>query len=475
MLNEDIMDKDYIYPTIQLLDNEKNTSLDKNDIIVNSKRLQKVLISFNVNAKVENVIVGPTITLYEIKLGNGVRVSKIKNLKEDLAYNIGRRVTNIQIISQKGLVGIEVENVTKNIVKLKEIIDTEEFRKSKSMLTIALGKDIYDNNKIIDIEKTSHILISGTACSGKSVFLHNIINSIMFKANPEAVRFLMINTSTSELSIYNEIPHLLTPIINVDSKGLEALAWIVQEIKNRYTMFADIGVKDYKQYNKREDIAEKLPYIIIIIDEYADFIMLDRKKEKEDLIKYIVQNAEKVGIYIIITTELPSRNVVRGSIKANINTRVAFKVTSQAESKTILDTVGAEKLFGEGDMLFKERGKIGCVRCQCAYLSENEIKRIVDFVKVQKNKYKSVNFEKKIEQVETNEQKNDGIDPILTEVIRVGVEEKYVSTSLIQRKFKIGYARAARIIDQMEERGIISTYMGSKPRKVLVSKTQRDK
>ena len=238
---------------------------------------------------------------------------------------------------------------------------------------------------------------------------------------------------------------------------------------------ADIGVKDYKQYNKREDIAEKLPYIIIIIDEYADFIMLDRKKEKEDLIKYIVQNAEKVGIYIIITTELPSRNVVRGSIKANINTRVAFKVTSQAESKTILDTVGAEKLFGEGDMLFKERGKIGCVRCQCAYLSENEIKRIVDFVKVQKNKYKSVNFEKKIEQVETNEQKNDGIDPILTEVIRVVVEEKYVSTSFIQRKFKIGYARAARIIDQMEERGIISTYMESKPRKVLVSKTQRDK
>lgn len=467
------MSEKFSFPPIQLLDDGTVVEKGKKLIVENVKKLQRALYSFGACVKVENVIVGPTITVYEVKLADGVRFGKIKKLKDDLACSIGANIINIEIIQEKGLVGIEIENTKKNIIRLREIIDSKEFLESESKLTIALGKEIYGENKIIDLKKSSHILVSGTAGSGKSTLLHTIINSIIYKASPEEVKFILIDTNNLELSLYKGIPHLLIPVITDEKEAQGTLAWVVQEIAYRYSLFSRVGVKNIDTYNSKEYSFEKLPYIIVIIEEFADFINID-KNEKETLIQDIVKNAEKTGIYLIIATDRPSVDITNGLIKVNINTRVAFKVSSQFNSKIILDEAGAEKLFGYGDMLLKEKWKPNLIRCQCAYISEDEIKKIVEFLKVNETGTENSDIyqkERNVKQVENNIQEDDN-DPLVIEAIEFVLETGCASTSSIQRKFKVGYARAGRIIDKMEKMGIISGYQGSKPREVLISKSK---
>ena len=438
----------------------------KKILVESAKKLQRTLYSFGVKAKVEDVSIGPIIVTYEIRLDEGIAVNKVKKLKDDLALNLGTKIIDIKIIPEKQLLGIETERRDKEIVKLGEIIKAEEFKNSISKLTVGLGKDIYGKYKIMDIEKTSHMLISGTTGSGKSMFLHILINSILYKAKPNEVKFLMIDTKIVELSLYNKIPHLLVPVITDTRKALGALAWLCQEVQNRYIMLKNKGVKNIEEYNEKHNDCEKLPNIILIIDEYADLIETD-KKEIEEYIYILTQKARAVGIYIIIVTERPSINIINGTIKANIPTRVVFRLPSQIDSKVVLDAIGAEELLGNGDMFFKEVGIYELKRYQCAFISNNELEKVTNYIKSEeKNGYNEDRF-----QILNNHKLDidDDTDPFLMDAIDAVIETGQASTSFIQRRFEIGYARAGRIIDQMEERGIISGYQGSKPREVLMS------
>ena len=470
ILKSEIEKIEYHLPPLELLDIKINSNqVESKKILVESaQKLQRILYSFGVKSKVENVSIGPTITTYEIRLEEGISVNKVKKIKDDLALNLGTKIIDIKIIPEKQLVGIETERRDKEIVKFGEIIKTEEFENSTSKLTVGLGKDIYGKYKIIDIEKTSHMLISGTTGSGKSMFLHILINSILYKAKPNEVKFLMIDTKVVELSLYNKIPHLLVPVIIDKRKALGALAWLCQEMQNRYAILANKWVKNIEEYNKKQNNHEKLPNIILIIDEYADLIEID-KKEIEEYIYILTQKARSVGIYIIIVTERPSINIINGSLKANIPTRVAFRLPSQIDSKVILDSIGAEELLGNGDMLLKEVGIYESKRYQGAFISNNELEKITNYIKAEEK----ITYNGDILQaVDNNGLKldiDDDIDPFLMEAIESVVETGQAATSFIQRRFKIGYARAGRIIDQMEARGVISSYQGSKPREVLMS------
>ncbi len=461
---------EYNLPPLELLDIKINSDQVESEkiLVESSQKLQRTLYSFGVKAKVENVLIGPTITTYEIRLDEGISVNKVKRLKDDLALNLGTKIIDVKIIPEKQLVGIETERRNKEIVKFGEIIKNEEFENSISKLTVGLGKDIYGKYKIIDIEKTSHMLISGTTGSGKSMFLHVLINSILYKAKPNEVKFLMIDTKVVELSIYNKIPHLLVPVITDKIKALGALAWLCQEVQNRYAILANKGVKNIEEYNKKQKKHEKLPNIILIIDEYADLIEIDKKKI-EEYIYILTQKARAVGIYIIIVTERPSINIINGTIKANIPTRVAFRLPSQIDSKVILDSIGAEELLGNGDMIFKEVGICELKRYQCAFISNNELEKVTDYIKAEEKITYNEDILQAIDNNGLELDIDDDVDPFLMEAIESVVETGQASTSFIQRRFKIGYARAGRIIDQMEERGIISAYQGSKPREVLMS------
>ncbi|MEI3392876.1 MAG: DNA translocase FtsK [Clostridia bacterium] len=378
---------EYNLPPIELLDTkiDSNRVESKKILVESAQKLQRTLYSFGVKAKVKNISIGPTITTYEIRLDEGISVNKVKKIKDDLALNLETKIIDIKIIPEKQLVGIETERRDKELVEFGEIIRTKEFENSISKLTIGLGKNIYGKYKIIDIEKTSHMLVSGTTGSGKSMFLHVLINSILYKAKPNEVKFLMIDTKVVELSLYNKIPHLLVPVITNKRNALGGLAWLCQEMQNRYVILANKRVRNIEEYNKKQNKQEKLPNIILIIDEYADLIEMD-KKEIEEYIYILTQKARAVGIYIIIVTERPSINIINGTIKANIPTRVAFKVSSQIDSKVILDVIGAEKLLGNGDMIFKEVGVCEPKRYQCAFISNNELEKVTNYIKEEKNK-----------------------------------------------------------------------------------------
>lgn len=461
---------EYDLPPLELLDIKTNSKQAENKkiLVENAQKLQKTLYSFDIKSKVENVSIGSTIITYEIRLGEGVSVNKVKKLKDDLALNLGTKIIDIKIIPEKQLVGIETERIDKEIVKFGEIIKTKEFENNTSKLAVGLGKDVRGKCKIIDIEKTSHMLISGTTGSGKSMFLHILINSILYKAKPSEVKFLMIDTKVVELSLYNKIPHLLIPVITDKRKALGALAWLCQEMENRYVILANKGIKNIEEYNEKQDNTEKLPNIILIIDEYADLIEAEQK-EIEEYIYPLTQKARTVGIYLIIVTERPSINIIKGTIKANIPTRIAFRLPSQIDSKVVLDTIGAEKLLGNGDMLFKEVGIYEPIRYQCAFISNNELEKVTNYIKAEEKIIYNGDILQKVDNNILELDIDDNIDPFLMEAIESVVETGQASTSFIQRRFKIGYARAGRIIDQMEERGIISGYKGSKPREVLMS------
>ena len=481
-----VEDENYEYPPIELLSkpDKKKLKGGAKALTDTATKLQKTLYSFGVSAKVENVSVGPAITRYELKPAEGVRVSKIANLADDIALNLAAETIRIEApIPGKQAVGIEVPNKEKEAVHLREVLESEEFQNNKSKLTVALGKDVAGNIQLADIAKMPHVLIAGSTGSGKSVCINTIISSIIYNAKPSEVKMVMVDPKVVELSVYNGIPHLLIPVVTDPKKAAGALAWAVQEMDNRYNLFAAKGVRDIKGYNKaieKEEGQGTLPQIVIIVDELADLMMV-AAKDVEEAICRLAQKARAAGMHLVIATQRPSVDVITGLIKANVPSRIAFAVSSQVDSRTILDSVGAEKLLGKGDMLFFPTGFPKPVRVQGAFVSDEEVEKIVGFVKQNGTANYSEDILETIENSNKTEKEliqeqaeDDETDPFLMDAIDAVVEQGTASTSFIQRRFKVGYARAGRIIDQMEERGIISGYQGSKPREVLITKERLD-
>lgn len=476
-----VEDEHYEYPPVEILSKPDKKALKggAKALTDTATKLQKTLYSFGVSAKVENVSVGPAITRYELKPAEGVRVSKIANLADDIALNLAAETIRIEApIPGKQAVGIEVPNNEREAVHLREVLDSDEFKDGKSKLTIALGKNVAGNIQLADIAKMPHVLIAGSTGSGKSVCINTIITSIIYKAKPSEVKFVMVDPKVVELSVYNGIPHLLIPVVTDSRKAAGALAWAVQEMDNRYNLFAEKGVRDLKGYNnviEKEQRTGKLPQIVIIIDELADLMMV-AKNDVEDAICRLAQKARAAGMHLVIATQRPSVDVITGLIKANVPSRIAFAVSSQVDSRTILDSVGAEKLLGKGDMLFFPAGSPKPSRVQGAFVTDEEVEKIVDFIKsngtatYSEDILESIENNNKTDKELAQEQaEDDETDPFLMDAIQTVVETGQASTSFIQRRFKVGYARAGRIIDQMEERGVISGYQGSKPREVLMT------
>ena len=481
----------YIPPPLTLL-NEYNSgdvraSAAEQESV--SELLVETLRSFGVETRVVDVSHGPTVTRYELQPKAGVKISKITSLANDIALNLATAGVRIEApIPNKAAVGIEVPNRQSAIVGVREIIESTAFSASKSTLTVSLGRDIGGNVVVTDIAKMPHGLIAGATGSGKSVCINSFIISILYKASPDDVKLLMIDPKMVELNVYNGIPHLLVPVVTDPRKAAGALGWAVSEMEKRYRMFADRGVRDIAGYNKLvetlkdEPEVSKLPQVVIIVDELAD-LMMTAPKEVEDSINRIAAKARAAGMHLLIATQRPSVDVVTGVIKANIPTRIAFSVSSQIDSRTILDNAGAEKLLGRGDMLFDPIGSTKPRRLQGCFVSDEEVERVVNFVK---NSAKADYDDAVMDEIErqavagkqkggapvaAEEEEND-VDSMLDEAIKVVVEAGQASTSLLQRRLRLGYSRAARIIDQMEERGVVGPYEGSKPRKVLITKEE---
>ncbi|MBQ3817228.1 MAG: DNA translocase FtsK [Clostridia bacterium] len=477
-------DNGYKFPPISLLKEGmgQNSESVAADLDSTAENLVSTLKSFGVETRIVNISRGPTVTRYELQPCAGVKISKITNLADDIALNLATAGVRIEApIPNKAAVGIEVPNKASAVVGVREILESPAFIGSKSKLTIALGKDIGGNVVTADIAKMPHGLIAGATGSGKSVCINSIIISILYKATPEEVKLLMIDPKVVELGIYNGIPHLLVPVVTEPRKAAGALGWAVGEMEKRYKMFADRGVRDIEGYNRFvSELADpeigKMPHIVIIIDELAD-LMMTAPNEVEDSINRIAAKARAAGMHLIIATQRPSVDVVTGVIKANIPSRIAFAVSSQVDSRTILDSAGAEKLLGRGDMLFSPIGSTKPNRLQGCFVSDSEVEAVVGYIKGDHSAdyddevIYEIERQAAIEKKQKSGLEEDGPDgdPMLEEAIKVVVENGQASTSLLQRKLKLGYARAARIIDEMEQRNIVGPYEGSKPRKVLIS------
>ena len=469
----------YVFPTVDLLNENTTSKMNKNDkkeLLSSANKLQETLSSFGVEAKVIQVTKGPSVTRFELQPNAGVKVSKIVNLADDIALNLASSGVRIEApIPGKAAVGIEVPNKELSAVYLREVIESNEFSAANKNLSFSLGKDIGGNCVVSDLTKMPHMLVAGATGSGKSVCINSLIISLLYKYSPEEVKLLLIDPKVVELNIYNGIPHLLIPVVTDPKKSAGALNWAVNEMTRRYKLFAENNVRNIEGYNElvNKGIAEnRLPWIVIIIDELAD-LMTVCANDVEEYIGRLAQMARAAGMHLVIATQRPSVDVITGVIKANIPSRISFAVSSQIDSRTILDSAGAEKLLGKGDMLFYPVGEAKPVRIQGAFVSEEEVERVVDFIKSQKTE---LNYEKEIiDEIEgnlINKDEAEAIDELLNEAIRIVVENDQASTSLLQRKLKIGYNRAARIIEQMEERGIISGRNGSKPREILSSNSE---
>lgn len=464
----------YKFPKLDLLDDRENGSeVDQNDIKDKARRIEECLDSFGIKSKVVQINIGPSVTCFELKPQRGVKVSKILNLSDDLSLALATSDIRIEApIPGKSHVGIEVPNSKKEVVGLKEMIASEEFIKNTKELPFVLGKSISGSPKVSAIEKMPHLLVSGATGSGKSVCINTIIMSILYKHSPDEVKLLLIDPKIVELSIYNGIPHLIMPVITDPKKASSSLFWAIREMERRYKLFEENHVRDISSYRDLTEIdenIEKLPYIVIIIDELSD-LMMTAAGEVEDYITRLAQKSRACGIHLIIATQRPTVDVITGTIKANIPSRIAFAVTSQIDSRTILDMSGAETLLGKGDMLFSPSDAMKPMRIQGAFVSDSEVLRVVNYIKETREE----EYDKKA--METVEEKtkvieNDDEDELINEAIEIIINENTASVSLIQRKLKVGYARAGRIIDQLEARGIIGGYEGSKPRKVLVDHT----
>lgn len=469
----------YEYPNLELLNENTTSKMNKNDkkeLLNNANKLQETLSSFGVEAKVIQVTKGPSVTRFELQPNAGVKVSKIVNLADDIALNLASSGVRIEApIPGKAAVGIEVPNKELSAVYLREVIESNEFLATNKNLSFSLGKDIGGNCVVSDLTKMPHLLVAGATGSGKSVCINSLIISLLYKYSPEDVKLLLIDPKVVELNIYNGIPHLLIPVVTDPKKSAGALNWAVNEMSRRYKSFAENNVRSIEGYNELANkgiVENKLPWIVIIIDELAD-LMTVCANDIEEYIGRLAQMARAAGMHLVIATQRPSVDVITGVIKANIPSRISFAVSSQIDSRTILDSAGAEKLLGKGDMLFYPTGEAKPIRIQGAFVSEEEVERVVNFIKDQKTE---VNYKKEIideiESSSSNKDNDDAIDELLNEAIRIVVENGQASTSLLQRKLKIGYNRAARIIEQMEERRIISGRNGSKPREILLSDTE---
>ena len=461
----------YKFPKLDLLnDRDDDSELDQNDIKDKARRIEECLDSFGIKSKVVQINIGPSVTCFELKPQRGVKVSKILNLSDDLSLALATSDIRIEApIPGKSHVGIEVPNSQKEVVGLKEMIASEEFMKSSKELPFVLGKSISGLPKVSAIEKMPHLLVSGATGSGKSVCINTIIMSILYKHSPDEVKLLLIDPKIVELSIYNGIPHLIMPVITDPKKASSSLFWAIREMERRYKLFEENHVRDISSYRDLSEIdenIEKLPYVVIIIDELSD-LMMTAASEVEDYITRLAQKSRACGIHLIIATQRPTVDVITGTIKANIPSRIAFAVTSQIDSRTILDMSGAETLLGKGDMLFSPSDAMKPMRIQGAFVSDSEVLRVVNYIKQTREE----EYDKKA--METVEEKtkiveNDDEDELIDEAIEIIINENTASVSLLQRKLKVGYARAGRIIDQLEARGVIGGYEGSKPRKVLV-------
>jgi len=474
--------QNYLLPPVDLLQKHKGSSVDgyKKELMATAEKLQNTLDSFGVSAKVINVSRGPAVTRYELAPNAGVKVSKIVGLTDDIALNLAAPSIRMEApIPGKSAVGIEIPNKSVDAVYFRDVVESKAFNDSESKLGFGLGKDTSGNFMIADIAKMPHVLIAGATGSGKSVCINTIITSILYKAKPNEVKLIMVDPKVVELGVYNGIPHLLIPVVTDPKKAAGALNWAVQEMVNRYNLFAQKGVRDMKGYNealKANNEDGLLPQIVIIIDELADLMMV-APNDVEDAICRLAQMARAAGMHLVIATQRPSVDVITGLIKANVPSRIAFAVSSQVDSRTILDMAGAEKLLGKGDMLFYPIGASKPVRVQGAFVTDKEVEAVVNFIKsnTAEVKYDEDVLEKIQNGPSGNDKQNseeDEVDPLLNDVISLVVEIGQASTSLIQRRFKVGYARAARIIDQMEARGIISGFEGTKPRQVLVTKQE---
>ncbi|MDD4047646.1 MAG: DNA translocase FtsK 4TM domain-containing protein [Clostridia bacterium] len=467
--------EDYVLPPLGIIQNPpkvKSLRLNK-DITDKVRILEETLNNFGVKARVTQVSKGPSITRYEIQPPPGIKVSRIVNLTDDIALSLAAPQVRIEApIPGKAAVGIEVPNSEVSIVSLREVLETSLFQDSSSKLTVALGKDIAGNPIVADLGKMPHLLIAGATGSGKSVCMNALIASILFKSSPKEVKMLMIDPKVVELSTFNGIPHLISPVVTDSKKAASALRWVIHEMENRYELFANLGVKDIKRYNQimqneagKDGSFPLLPYIVVLIDELADLMMV-APGDVEDAICRLAQMARAAGIHLVIATQRPSVDVITGVIKANIPSRIAFAVSSQTDSRTILDMGGAEHLLGRGDMLFYPTGMAKPLRVQGVYVSDQEIDALVDHLKAQG---KPVN--------ETEPWKNDNVeitknveeDPLLFEAAKLLIDSGQASISLLQRRLKVGYNRAARIVDQLEEKGVIGGYEGSKPRAVKMT------
>ena len=482
----------YEFPSIELLNKppvpkEEDISAELN---TNGRTLVDTLQSFNVQTNIVDISRGPAVTRYELQPASGVKISKITTLADDIALNLAAAGVRIEApIPGKAAVGVEIPNKVVSMVGMRELISSSIFKSSKSKLTVVLGKDISGEVTVADLAKMPHLLIAGSTGSGKSVCINSFIISILYNAKPSEVRLLMIDPKVVELGIYNGIPHLLVPVVTDARKAAGALGWAVNEMTKRYKIFADNNVRDIYSYNEfveqevaksaeKAETLEKMPQIVIVIDELSD-LMMAAPNEVEDYICRLAQMARAAGMHLVIATQRPSVDVITGIIKANIPSRIALAVSSQIDSRTILDMSGAEKLLGRGDMLFSPAGSSKPTRVQGCYVTDKEIEKVIKYVKSSQQSDYDNNIAKEIEKNSAREnlktsddRSEDKIDPVMKEAIKCVVEAGQASTSFLQRRLRVGYARAGRLIDEMEQMGIVGPHEGSKPRQVLINYQQ---
>ena len=480
----------YQYPPVTLLDQNSDDNYTEvgAELRNNSRRLAQTITSFGVDAKPGDVVHGPSVTRYEFTLDQGVKLSKLTNLADDIALALGSGGVRIAPIPNKSsVVGIEVPNRVVTAVRIRDVIDSRAFAEHRSRVAFAVGKDIGGNAIVGDIAKLPHVLIAGTTGSGKSVCTNSLIVSLLYKSTPEEVRFIMVDPKMVELAPYNGIPHLLIPVVTDPKKAAGALQWAVYEMMRRYKLFSENGVKDLAGFNAlagRSQELKKMPTVVVVIDELAD-LMLVAAKEVEESICRVAQMGRAAGMHLVIATQRPSSDVITGLMKANIPSRIAFAVASSLESRIILDTTGAEKLVGKGDMLYAPLGAGKPTRVQGCFITPEEIERVVDYVKQSGEAEYSQDVMDKIEQAVKEKEKGGGKsagapepagespdDELLSAAVDVVLETGQASVSMLQRRLKLGYARAARLVDQMEERGYVGPFEGSKPRQLLIDKAK---
>lgn len=464
------------YPPLSLLSDVHSAKADRGDVNQNAAIIERTLDSFGIKAKVEEVNNGPAVTQYAIRIAEGTKLTKITSLQNDLALALAAPQGQIRIeapIPGRSLVGLELPNRSLEVVPLSNMLSSKTLKDEKSKLAFSLGLNVSGEPVIADIDKMPHVLIAGSTGSGKSVCINSIISSLLFRSSPEEIKFILVDPKRVELTLYNDIPHLLTPVIVEPEKVVSALKWATTEMERRYKIFAEVGVRNIAGYNDLSGF-QALPYLVIVIDELADIILF-APSEVEDSITRLAQMARATGIHLVLATQRPSVDVLTGLIKANINCRISFNVNSMVDSRVIIDTPGAEKLLGRGDMLYIPPGQSKPTRIQGTYLSDNDTKRLINFlkksgVKVEyteevTDKYKPINNT-------VSGSNQDELDELFESAVRMVVQDKKASASLMQRKLSIGYARAARILDQLEVAGVVGPGQGAKPRDILISSAE---